>query len=328
MIKNLKRAGGLIASAILASAALAEPASAQSNFPSQPIRLVVPFAPGGAADTLARALANTLGEHTAQTVVVENRAGAGGTIGTASVARSAPDGYTLLLGNVSTLATAPSLYTKLTYDPLKDFTPLTLVGRSPLVFAASPKLEANTLRDLVNNTKNLKDLNYGSSGAGSITHLTGELLNKQVDNAIVHVPYKGSAPVLVAVMADELQLGVTQVSEMLQQLRAGQVKALGITGNQRLEVIPDVSTAAEQGIPGLEATTWYAVVGPKGIPDDVTKKLHTMLAKALDDPNFKKRYAEEGLLIQSSTPQELSDLMAQEIPAWREVVERANVKLD
>ena len=328
MIKNLKRAGGLIASAILASAALAAPGSAQSNFPSQPIRLVVPFAPGGAADTLARALANTLGEQTAQTVVVENRAGAGGTIGTASVARSAPDGYTLLLGNVSTLATAPSLYTKLTYDPLKDFTPLTLVGRSPLVFAASPKLEANTLRDLVNNTKNLKDLNYGSSGAGSITHLTGELLNKQVDNAIVHVPYKGSAPVLVAVMADELQLGVTQVSEMLQQLRAGQVKALGITGSQRLEVIPDVSTAAEQGIPGLEATTWYAVVGPKGIPDDVTKKLHTMLAKALDDPNFKKRYAEEGLLIQSSTPQELSDLMAQEIPAWREVVERANVKLD
>lgn len=328
MFYPLKQVTKAISATIVLSAiSAAMPALAQSNFPSQPIRLVVPFAPGGAADTLARALANNLGEHTKQTVIVENRAGAGGTIGTASVARAAPDGYTLLLGNVSTLATAPSLYTKLSYDPLKDFTPLTLVGQSPLVFAATPALEANTLRELVDN-KGKKDLNYGSSGAGSITHLTGELLNNNVGNDFVHVPYKGSAPVLMAVMGGELQLGVTQVSEMLQQYQAGQVKALGITGNQRLEVIPNVATAAEQGIPGLEATTWYAVVGPKDMPKEVTDTLHTMLVKALDDPDFKKRYAQEGLLIQSSTPQALQKLMADQIPAWRDVVKRANVKLD
>lgn len=316
------------ATAAIAAMGVATPALSQSSFPSQPIRLIVPFAPGGAADTLARALANNMSEQSGNTVVVENRAGAGGTIGTASVARSAPDGYTLLLGNVSTLATAPSLYTKLSYDPLKDFTPLTLVGKSPLVFAATPSLQADTLRQLVDDNKSHGDLNYGSSGSGSITHLTGELLNNQIGNAIVHVPYKGSAPVLVAVMGGELQLGVTQVSEMLQQFQAGQVKALGITGNQRLDVIPDVATAAEQGISGLDATTWYAVVGPKDIPQDVTKTLHAMLVKALDDPEFKKRYASEGLLIQSSTPEELQALMTDEIPAWKEVVTRANVKLD
>jgi len=328
MFSKTKHLGGLMASALLASVAFTAPALAQSNYPSQPIRLVVPFAPGGAADTLARALANNMGEHAGQTVVVENRAGAGGTIGTASVARAAPDGYTLLLGNVSTLATAASLYTKLPYDPLKDFTPLTLVGNSPLVFAATPSLEANTLSELLSNTTNHKNLNYGSSGAGSITHLTGELLNNQIGNAIVHVPYKGSAPVVVAIMGGELQLGVTQVSEMLQQFRAGKLKALGITGNQRLQVIPDVATATEQGISGLEATTWYAVVGPAGMPEDVVKTLHAMLTKALDDPQFKQRYAEEGLLIQSSSAEELRELMKKEVPAWREVVERANVKLD
>lgn len=329
MYRQLKdKSRTLLAVTVALSALAATPAAAKAGFPDQPIRLVVPFAPGGAADTLARALANNLGEQAGQTVVVENRAGAGGTIGTAAVARAAPDGYTLLLGNVSTLATAPSLYTKLTYDPLTDFTPLTLVGRSPLVFAANPKLEANTLRELVDDQKNVADLNYGSSGAGSITHLTGELFNDKVGNAIVHVPYKGSAPVLVAVMSGELEMGVTQVSEMLQQFRAGQVKALGVTGTQRLDVIPEVATAAEQGITGLEATTWYAVVGPKGIPADVAETLHGMLVKALDDPEFKKRYASEGLLIESSTPESLKSLMASEIPAWREVVKRAEVKLD
>ena len=189
-------------------------------------------------------------------MVVENRAGAGGTIGTASVAKAAPDGYTLLLGNVSTLATAPSLYTKLTYDPLKDFTPLTLVGRSPLVFAVNPGVKANNLKELIAAaTAQPGALDYGSSGAGSITHLTGELLNVNTKGAMVHVPYKGSAPVVMAMVSGELDMGVTQVAEMLQQYRAKQVRALAITGNQRLSAIPEVPTAAEAGVTGLDATT-------------------------------------------------------------------------
>ena len=319
----------LIASALLSAAALAAGASAHAAYPDKPIRIIVPFAPGGAADTLARALAQNLDKHIDQPVVVENRAGAGGTIGTAAVARAEPDGYTLLLGNVSTLATAPSLYSKLSYNPLNDFTPITLVGRSPLVFAANPKLQATNLNELMDQAKqSANGLNYGSSGAGSITHLTGELLNGKINGKMVHVPYKGSAPVVLAITSGELDLGVTQVSEVLQQIRAGQIKPLGITGDQRLSVIPDVPTAAQQGIDGLQATTWYAVVGPKGIPDAVVKELQPLLAKALDDEAFKKRYAEEGLLIQSSSAQELAELIKSDVPQWAEVVKRANVKLD
>lgn len=320
---------GLIAGMLVSSFITLGPVTAQAAYPDKPIRLVVPFAPGGAADTLARALAQALGKELPETVVVENRAGAGGTIGTATVARAKPDGYTLLLGNVSTLATAPSLYSKLSYDPLKDFTPLTLVGRSPLVFAASPALKTAQLHELIAHGKaNPGDLNYGSSGAGSITHLTGELLNNQMANSMVHVPYKGSAPVIMAIMSSELDLGVTQVSEMLQQYRAGQVRALGITGNQRLSVIQDVPTAAELGIKGLDATTWYAVVGPAGLPPEVIDVLGPKLAKVLEDPAFKQRYAEEGLLLESSSPEELKELIANEVPKWAEVVKRAGVKLD
>ena len=320
---------GLIARMLVSSFITLGPISAQAAYPEKPIRLVVPFAPGGAADTLARALAQALGKELPETVVVENRAGAGGTIGTAAVARAKSDGYTLLLGNVSTLATAPSLYSKLSYDPLKDFTPLTLVGRSPLVFAASPALKTAQLNELIAYGKaNPGDLNYGSSGAGSITHLTGELLNNQMANSMVHVPYKGSAPVIMAIMSSELDLGVTQVSEMLQQYRAGQVRALGITGNQRLSVIQDVPTAAELGIKGLDATTWYAVVGPAGLPPEVIDVLGPKLAKVLEDPAFKQRYAEEGLLLESSSPEELKELIANEVPKWAEVVKRAGVKLD
>lgn len=261
--------------------------------------------------------------------MVENRAGAGGTIGTATVSKAAPDGYTLLLGNVSTLATAPSLYTKLSYDPLKDFTPLTLVGRSPLVFAVNPSVKATNLRELIDAAAAQPgSLDYGSSGAGSITHLTGELLNVNTKGAMVHVPYKGSPPVVMAMVSGELDMGVTQVAEMLQQYRAKQVRALAITGNQRLSAVPDVPTAAESGVSGLDATTWYAVVAPQGLPQAVVDKLQPMLVKALDNPDMKKRFAEEGLILESSTPQALAELMRSEIPKWAEVVKRAGVKLD
>ncbi len=302
---------------------------AQQAYPDKPIRLIAPFPPGGAADTLARALAKSMSETTGTPVVVENRAGAGGTIGTATVAKAAPDGYTLLLGNVSTLATAPSLYAKLPYDPLRDFTPISLVGRSPLVFAVSPKLAAKTLPELIQQAQAKHGaLDYGSSGAGSITHLTGELLNITAKESMVHVPYKGSAPVVMALISDELDVGVTQVAEMLQQYRAKQVGALAITGTQRLQAIPEVPTAKELGVPNLEATTWYAVVAPKGVPPEVVKALQPLMAKALDNPAIRQRFEGEGLILESSTPQALETLMRQEVATWAEVVKRSGVKLD
>ncbi|MGE8687499.1 MAG: Bug family tripartite tricarboxylate transporter substrate binding protein [Achromobacter sp.] len=325
----INRKLGWLAGALALAVAAPAAALAQQSYPDKPIRLVTPFPPGGAADTLARALAKSLNEAYGSTVVVENRAGAGGTIGTASVAKAAPDGYTLLLGNVSTLATAPSLYTKLSYDPLKDFTPLTLVGRSPLVFAVNPGVKASNLRELIDAAAAQPgSLDYGSSGAGSITHLTGELLNVNMKGAMVHVPYKGSAPVVMAMVSGELDMGVTQVAEMLQQYRAKQVRALAITGNQRLSAVPDVPTAAESGVAGLDATTWYAVVAPRGVPQAVVDKLQPMLVKALENPEMKKRFAEEGLILESSSPQALAELMRSDIPKWAEVVKRAGVKLD
>lgn len=309
--------------------AFASSTYAQTSFPDRPIKIVVPFSPGGAADTLARGLAQSLDKHISQPVIVENRAGAGGTIGSTAVARSQPDGYTLLLGNVSTLATAPSLYSTLAYNPAEDFTPITLVGRSPLVFAATPGLKANNLNELIALANSQTDqLNFGSSGTGSITHLTGELMNAQLKNQMVHIPYKGSPPVIAAIISGDLNLGVTQVAEVAPQVRAGQLKLLGITGNQQLEVIPDIQTATAQGINGLEATTWYAVVGPKGIPQEVLEVLQPLLVKALDDEDFKKRFAAEGLLIESSSAKDLADLIQSDVPKWAEVVKRAGVQLN
>jgi len=318
-----------VAGAVALTLAAHTPAHSAQTYPDRPIRLITPFPAGGAADTLARALARSLTDATQQTVIVENRAGAGGIIGTATVAKAAPDGYTLLLGNVSTLATAPSLYTKLPYDPMTDFTPLTLVGRSPLVFAVNEQSPLKALPDLIQAASAKPGtLDYGSSGAGSITHLTGELLNVAAKGGLVHIPYKGSPPVVLAVVSGELDMGVTQVAEMLPQYRGKQLRPLAITGNERLPAIPEVPTAAELGVRGLEATTWYAVVAPKGVPQPVIDVLQPMLVKALDDPELKKRFIDEGLIIQSSTPQALSDLMKKEIPAWAEVVQRAGVKLD
>ncbi|MEI2415668.1 tripartite tricarboxylate transporter substrate binding protein [Orrella sp. JC864] len=317
---------GALALGLAAPAAIAQ---AQPAYPSKPIRLVTPFPPGGAADTLARALGKSMNEATGTPVVVENRAGAGGTIGTATVAKAEPDGYTLLLGNVSTLATAPSLYAKLPYDPLRDFTPITLVGRSPLVFSVGPGVQAGTLPELVALAKSDPGkLNYGSSGAGSITHLTGELLNIAAEGSMVHVPYKGSAPVVMAMMSGELDVGVTQVAEMLQQYRAGQVRPLAITGTRRLDVVPQVPTAQELGVPNLEATTWYAVVAPQGLPPQVAQTLQAMMAKALDNPEFRKRYADEGLILESSSSEALAELMRKEVASWAEVVKRSGVRLD
>lgn len=314
----------------LASASLALPALAQAAaYPNKPIRLVVPFPPGGAADALARALGQQIQDKLGTQIVVENRAGAGGTIGTGTVAKATPDGYTLLLANVSTLAIAPSIYPNLSYQPVKDFKAVSLVGKSPLVYVASNKLAAQSLPEIMALAKREPGrISFGSSGAGSITHLAGELLNLASGSTMVHVPYKGSAPVLMAVASGELELGVTQVSEMLSQYKGGRVKALAVTGTEKSPALPAVDTAAAQGVKQLEATTWYGVVAPAGVSDDIVHKLNTAITTALGDEAFKKRYAEEGLILQGSTAKAFDQYIAQEVKVWAKVVKDAGVKLD
>ncbi len=315
-------------SALVLALGLAGGTHAQS-YPEKTIRVISPFPPGGAADTLARALAQKMTESFGRPAVVENRAGAGGTIGTDVVAKAAPDGYTLLLGNVSTLAIAPGLYTKLPYDPTQDFSPITLVGKSPLVFAVHPSVPAKTLKELIALARNRPGkMTFGSSGAGSITHLTGDLLNVAGKVSITHVPYKGSAPVIQATLAGEVDMGVLQVVEALPHYRSGRLRVLAVSGTQRSSAIPEVAHAGELGLRGLESTTWYCVVAPRGVPAPVVKTLHATLTKAITSADFTKRFTADGVMPEISTPEELAKLVRSDIQRWVEVAKRSGVKLD
>ena len=320
---------GFAALALVLALGAASGADAQQGYPEKTIRVVSPFPAGGAADTLARALAQKLTESFGRPAVVENRVGAGGTIGTDVVAKSAPDGYTLLLGNVSTLAIAPSLYTKLPYDPAQDFSTITLVGKSPLVFAVHPSVPAKTLKELIALARGRPGkMTFGSSGAGSITHLTGELLNVAGKVNITHVPYKGSPPVIQAMLSGEVDMGVLQVVEALPHHRSARMRALAVSGTQRSTAIPDIPHAAELGLRGLESTTWYCVVGPRGVPQPIVKTLHAALTKAITSADFTKRFTAEGVIPETSTPEELAKLVRSDIQRWAEVARRSGVKLD
>ena len=302
---------------------------AQQTYPEKTVRVISPFPPGGAADTLARALAQKMTETFGRTVVVENRIGAGGTIGTDVVAKAAPDGYTMLLGNVSTLAIAPSLYTKLPYDPARDFSPVTLVGLSPLVFAVHPSVPARTIKELIAVARSQPGkMTFGSSGAGSITHLTGELLNAAGKVKITHVPYKGSPPVIHAMLAGEVDMGVLQVVEALQHHRSGRMRALAVSGTQRSTAMPELPYAGELGLRGLEATTWYCVVAPRGVPQAIVGTLHGTLAKAITSADFAKRFTADGVMPATSTPEELGKHIRTDMQRWAEVSARVGIKLD
>jgi len=304
-------------------------AHAQVSYPEKTIRIVSPFPPGGAADTLARVLAQKLTEYFGRSAIVENRVGAGGTIGTDVVAKAAPDGYTLLLGNVSTLAIAPGVYTKLPYDPARDFTAVTLVGKSPLVITVHPSVPAKTLNELITLARGRPgQMTFGSSGAGSITHFTGELLNTAGKIRITHVPYKGSPPVIQAMISGEVDMGVLQVVEGLPHYRSGRLRALAVSGTQRSTALAEVPHAGEVGVKGLEATTWYCVVAPRGVPPPIVRTLHAALTKAIGSADFTSRFAADGVIPAPSTADELANLIRSEIPKWAEVARRTGVKLD
>jgi tripartite-type tricarboxylate transporter receptor subunit TctC len=287
-------------------------AMAQS-YPNRPIRFVVPFAPGGSTDTLARTIGQKLTDALQQQVVVDNRSGANGNIGMEIVAHAAPDGYTILLGYIANLGIGPGLYAKLPFDPVRDYAPITQLASSPNILAVHPSLPVKSLRELIAYAKtNPKKLNFASSGVGSIGHLTGELLNRSAGVDMVHVPYKGSGQAVIDLLGGQVQMMFSGMSSVMQHIKAGKLRALAVTGAQRSPAVPDVPTIAESGFPGFEATAWYGVLAAARTPKPIVNRLHDEIVRALV----------------GGTPDEFAAFIKSEIAKWTRVVRDAHISAE
>ena len=298
-------------------------------FPDKPVRFVVGFTPGGPSDILARAVGQKLAERWGQQVVVENRPGAGGNLAAEVVAKSAPDGYTWLLGNNSILATNHALYKKLSYDPLKDFAPVALVAVQPNILVVHPDVPAKSLQELIEFLKrNPGKLNYASSGAGAAAHLAGELFKSMAGVDIVHVPYKGAQPALTDLIAGHAQLMFATSASVIPYMKAGRLRALAVTTAQRSPSVPELPTVAQAGLPGFEATTWHGVVVPAATPAAVVQQLNRDINAVLKEKDLSERLAGLGAEVLTGTPQDFADYIAREIPKWTKVVKDSGAKAD
>jgi tripartite-type tricarboxylate transporter receptor subunit TctC len=307
--------------------ALAGGALAQGTYPSRPLSMVVGFAPGGGTDTVARILAKTLGDVLGQQVVVENRAGAGGNIATDYVAHAAPDGYTLLLGNVGSLTVAPHLIANLPYDPLRDFAPITMAVVFANVVVVPASSPAQTLAEFVKLAREKPGtITYGSSGIGGAGHLAGELLKGAAKIDIVHVPYKGGGPAMQGMLGGQIHAYFAAPSSVVGHIKSGRVRALATTGPRRAQLLPDVPTIAESGYPGYEAMNWYAYVAPAKTPKDIIGRLNREIVKALAAPDVAAFLENQGMEPSSSSPEELGRYIAREYETWGKVVRQAGIK--
>jgi tripartite-type tricarboxylate transporter receptor subunit TctC len=316
----------LLFAVFLASGAANE-LQAQAAFPAKPVRLVVGFPPGGANDILARLVGAQLQEAWGQSVIVENRPGANAIIGTELVAKSAPDGYTLLVGASGAMAFNPGLYDKLTYDPLRDFAPITMLGSFPLVLAVNPSLPAQSVRELIALAKNSPGkLNYG---AGSTSfQLAAELFNAQAGLRIGHIPYKGSAATVAAVMKDEVQLTFVDAPPAVAQIKAGRMRALAVTSRNRAAVLPEVPTMAEAGLDNYEVVLWTSLFAPAGTPRPVIDAVHAQTVKALQAPEVRDRMAALGIDAVGNTPEQLGAILRADLDKWTAVAKNAGVKAE
>jgi len=302
--------------------------SRAQSFPSKSIRLIVPFPPGGPADVLGRVYAEKLSAAWSQPVIVENRAGAAGNIGSDMTAKAAPDGYTILLIASSHVINS-ALYDKLPYDPIKDFTPLSQVAYYSLVLVAHPSVPAQSVSELVALAKAQPGkLALVSAGNGTPTHLTAELFRTAAQIDFLHVPYKGAAPATNDLLAGQGQLMFNNPVSALPHVTAGKLKALAVTGTQRSALAPDIPTIAESGYPGFEAGTWYAFLAPAGLPPEISKKLSMDIIAITKQDDLKTRFAKMGIEALGGTPEQLSEVMQADLVKWSAVIRNANIKLD
>jgi tripartite-type tricarboxylate transporter receptor subunit TctC len=295
------------------------------SYPARPVRLIIPFPPGGSNDIVGRMIAAQLGERLGQQVVVDNRGGAGGTIGTELAAKAPADGYTLLL--ISTAyAFNTSIYRKLPYDPVKSFTPVTLLGSGPGVLVANPGLPVNSVAELIALAKQKPGkLNNASAGIGSFQHLASELFRIQAGIELLHVPYKGGGPAMVDLMGGQADVSVGSLIQMLPHIRSGKLKALGTTGAKRSPVVPDVPTVAEAGVPGYEASNWWGILAPAGTPPAIVDRLHEELAAVQGSAETKRRFETEGAEALPMSSAEFGAFIAAETAKWARVVKEAGI---
>jgi tripartite-type tricarboxylate transporter receptor subunit TctC len=315
--------------AIVIGAALAfsAAAAAQSGYPNRAITLVVGFAPGGGTDTVARVVQKPLSDRLGQQVVVDNKPGAGGNIATDLIAKSAPDGHTLMLANVGSLTVAPHIVKDLPYDPMRDLAPLSMGVVFPNLVVVHPSVPANTLAEFIKLARaNPGKYTYGSSGIGGAGHLAGELLKMMAKVDLVHVPFKGGGPAMQAMLGGQIHAYMATPVAAGPHVKAGKAKALATTGAQRDKLMPEVPTVAESGYPGYEATNWYAFVAPAKTPRDIVERLNREIVATLRDPQTVALLHNQGVEPSPSTPEELASYMKRELETWGKVVKQANIK--
>lgn len=306
--------------------------TAQSAYPSKPIRLVVPYPPGGPLDTAARALADSV-KDSLGIIVVENRPGAGGNLGVDQVAKSSPDGYSLVIGAVATHAVNPWLFSKLPYDPVKDFAPITLIAHVPNVLVMTPQradqLGIRSARDLLDySRRNPGRLNYASGGNGSAGHMAGELMKSQAKISAVHIPYAGAAPAQLGLLAGQTDFMFDNLASATTQIKAGKLRALAVTTSQRASAMSEVPTMAEAGLPGFDVSTWFGVFAPAGTAQPIVTRLNTALTVALRSPEMRERLARMGAEPAPGTPGQLTELVKSELAKYEKVVKFSGARVD
>ena len=317
-------------SAALVLAASAPAALAQGNYPNKPIRLIVAFPAGGSTDIIGRLVAQRLSQSLGQQVIIDNRGGAGGTIGTEIAARSNPDGYTLTMGTTSTHVIAPAAYTNLKYDPIKDFMPITLVATTPYLLVLNPSVKATSLKDFIALAKSQPGkLNYASAGTGSTTQLAMEMLKIAAGIDVVHVPYNGNGPAGVAVLGGQVQALFGSMPAVLPQAKAGKVRPIAVGTPKRSPALPDVPTVAESGYPGFDASLWLGFFAPKGTPIAIVNRLHSELVKITTSPDMREQFERNGAEpLHNAASIELERLVRSEIQKYSKVIKAANIKLE
>lgn len=316
----------------LASAALLASTSARAAqaFPNQPVTLIVPFPPGGPTDAMARRLADGLKRQLGQTVVVENRPGAGGNIGAEYVARAKPDGYTIMFGTSGPLAINGSLYKQQQYDPQKSFAPVIRIGHLPNILVVHPSLPVHNVQELIAYAKQNPDkLSYASSGNGASSHLAGILFNKMAGTQILHIPYKGTGPALNDLLGGQVSMSFTDILTALPHVKAGTLRAIGLASAERSQALPDLPTLSEQGLDGYDVSVFFGIVAPRSTPSDVIDKLNQAFIAVLADPDVKETLHKQGIVeADDKTPQGLSSFIDAQVPKWRAIIQEAGVALD
>ena len=298
-------------------------------YPSKPIRLVVPFPPGGSLDVVARAIGQKLSDAWGQPVVIDNRPGAGGNIGADLVAKAAPDGYTILEGALSTHAVNVSLYSKMPYDPVRDFAPITLVAVTPNVLVLNPSVPANSVKELIAYAKaNPGKLSFGSGSNGSAGHLAGELFKMEAGVDMVHIPYKGAAPAMQDLLSGQIQLMFDNLANSMQYVRAGKLKALAVTTAQRSALVPDLPTLSEAGLPGFDISTWWGFMAPAGTPKEVIAKWNADVSRILATPEMKAFFAQQGAEPSPTSPEAFGEMIRREIAKYAKIVKASGAKVD